>query len=66
MLGRKSKGDREAELAYPKVHVTHKGKMYIRPEELLKSKIGKQRVEEMAKFAERQMRATKSPKQTGD
>ena len=66
MLGKRSKGDEEAEVARPKVHVTSKGKMYIRPEELLNSKIGKQRVKEMAEFAERQMKVVRSSKRTDD
>ena len=38
----------------PKIYVTSQGKMYVKPNELLRSRIGQRRTQEMAEFAERQ------------
>lgn len=64
MLGRKSKVDTKSEPERPRIYVTPKGKLYVKPDELLRSEIGRQRVQEMVEFAEKQKRVTKTYAET--
>ena len=46
-----------------KVYVTPKGKMYVKPEEVLNSKAGRRRVREMVRLAQWQKRRAKERRQ---
>lgn len=56
---------KETENERPKIYVTSRGERYVKAEELLTSKRGREAVEKMAKFAE-SLRASKSPPKKDD
>lgn len=47
-------GKKEPEIDRPKVHYTSQGVRYVKAEELLRSKSGRDAVKKMAAFAKRQ------------
>ena len=51
MLNRKTKEGTDAELERPKVYVTSSGRLFVKPEELLRSKQARDLLDEMAKLS---------------
>ena len=51
MLSKKTKEGTDTELERPRVYVTHSGKLFVKPEELLRSKQARDLLDEMAKLS---------------
>lgn len=56
---------KETENERPKIYVTSRGERYVKAEELLTSKRGREALERMAAFA-KDLRASKSPSKKDD
>lgn len=56
---------KETENERPKIYVTSRGERYVKAEELLTSKRGREALERMAAFA-KDLRASKSPPKKDD
>ena len=56
---------KEPENERPKIYVTARGERYVKAEELLTSKRGREALERMAAFA-KELRASKSPPKKDD
>ena len=57
---------KEPENDRPKIYVTERGERYVKADELLKSKRGREAVKKMATFAEEHRRRSKSSPKDGN